>query len=72
MSADVQAKRKNRKRKKTFLGNARKYAKKGHYGRGSKIDEDTFQFFLRSLETFKLGFDDDESRGLLLFTYFKP
>ncbi|KAL1501660.1 hypothetical protein ABEB36_006952 [Hypothenemus hampei] len=56
-------KKNNRKRKKSFLKNARKYAKKGHFGRGSQMDEDTYQFFLRSLETFNLGFEDEESKS---------
>lgn len=53
-----------RKRKKTFLKNARKYAKKGCYGRGSQLDADTYQYFVRIMETFREGFDseDDKSR----------
>ncbi|XP_066249422.1 nucleolar protein 9 [Euwallacea similis] len=71
MSSEASVKRKNRKRKKTFLGNARKYAKKGCFGRGSKMDEDTYQFFLRSLETFRLGFDDEELKSIFVDNVFE-
>ncbi|CAH0550818.1 unnamed protein product [Brassicogethes aeneus] len=56
-------KRNNRKRKKSFLKNARKYAKKGHYGRGSHIEADTYQYFVRIMETYREGFDNDEDKA---------
>lgn len=56
-------KRKNRKRKKTFLQNARKYAKKGTYGRGSHLNEDTYQYFVRVLELYKDGFETEEEKS---------
>lgn len=63
MSDEPQEKRKNRKRKKSFLKNARKYAKRGHFGRGSQIDEETYQYFLRVMETFKQDALDDEEKS---------
>lgn len=53
-----------RKRKKSFLKNARKYGKKGCYGRGTQLDADTYQYFIRIMEVFKEGFDTDEDKGL--------
>lgn len=52
-----------RKRKKSFLKNARKYAKKGHYGRGSQLDGDTYQYFVRIMEAYREGFSSDEDKG---------
>ncbi|ERL90018.1 nucleolar protein 9 [Dendroctonus ponderosae] len=66
MSDEPQEKRKNRKRKKSFLKNARKYAKRGHFGRGSQIDEDTYQYFLRVMETFKQEALDEEEKAILV------
>lgn len=54
--------RNKRKRKKTFLSNARKYGKKGCYGRGSELDADTYQYFVRILEAYKEGFPSDEDK----------
>lgn len=66
MSENSEIKRKNRKRKKSFLKNARKYAKKGYYGRGSHMDADTYQYFVRIMEAYREGFDseDDKSKSL--------
>ncbi|GLV36333.1 uncharacterized protein CBL_08827 [Carabus blaptoides fortunei] len=61
-SQNNQEKRKNRKRKKTFLSNARKYAKKGTFGRGSHLSEDTYQYFVRVLEIYKEGFPSEEEK----------
>lgn len=57
-----QANKNRRKRKKSFLKNARKYGKKGCYGRGSQLDADTYQYFVRILEAFKEGFPSDEDK----------
>lgn len=51
-----------RKRKKSFLKNARKYAKKGCFGRGSQLDADTYQYLVRVLEAFKEGFPSEETK----------
>lgn len=60
---EVNAEIKNkRKRKKSFLRNARKYAKKGSYGRGSQLDEETYQYFVRIMEVYREGFPSDEER----------
>ncbi|XP_060536654.1 nucleolar protein 9 [Cylas formicarius] len=60
-----------RKRKKTFLQNARKYAKKGWYGRGSQMDADTYQYFVGVLEAYKEGFDNDDDKMAFVQNVFK-
>lgn len=54
--------RHKRKRKKSFLKNARKYGKKGCYGRGSQLDAETYQYLVGLLETFKGGFPSEEEK----------
>lgn len=68
---DEQSKYK-RKRKKSFLKNARKYAKKGCYGRGSQLDADTYQYFVRIMEAYKEGFpSEDEKRKFCTLHFLK-
>lgn len=70
MSAEPQDnKRNNRKRKKSFLKNARKYAKKGHFGRGSHIESDLYQYFVRIMETYREGFDNEEDKRKLTLKF---
>ncbi|RZC39239.1 hypothetical protein BDFB_004216 [Asbolus verrucosus] len=60
-----------RKRKKSFLKNARKYAKKGCYGRGSQLDPDTYQYFVRIMEAYREGFDTDEDKSIFVNNVFE-
>lgn len=76
MSEDTQDPNKyKRKRKKTFLRNARKYGKKGCYGRGSELDADTYQTLVRLMEVYKAGFPSHDDKGkhyhtiLFIFTH---
>ncbi|KAG5894944.1 hypothetical protein JTB14_023293 [Gonioctena quinquepunctata] len=71
MSSDIPNKRNNRKRKKSFLKNARKYAKKGHFGRGSQLDSDTYQYFVRIMEAYKEGFDNEEDKIIFVNNVFE-
>ncbi|XP_076268838.1 nucleolar protein 9 [Rhynchophorus ferrugineus] len=71
MSEAVTTKPYKRKRKKTFLSNARKYAKRGYYGRGSHMDADTYQYFVRILEVFKQGFENDEEKAIFVGNVFE-
>lgn len=59
---DAQPKRKWKK-KKTLLSNARKYGKKECWGRGTKITEDMYHYFVGILEAMKKGVDTDEDKG---------
>lgn len=63
--------RNKRKRKKTFLQNARKYAKKGYYGRGSHMDADMYQYFVRILEVFKQGFENNDDKAVFVDNVFE-
>lgn len=60
-------KRKWRKKRKNFLSNAKKYAKKGQMGRGTKMSEELYQYFVGILEAIKKGIEDEEERRKLLF-----
>ncbi|KAI4467168.1 nucleolar protein 9 [Holotrichia oblita] len=68
---DISAKRYKRKRKKTFLKNARKYAKKGWYGRGSQLDAETYQYFVRILEVYREGFENDDDKKIFVNNVFQ-
>ncbi|XP_022913742.2 nucleolar protein 9 [Onthophagus taurus] len=60
-----------RKRKKSFLKNARKYGKKGCYGRGVQLDADTYQYVVKSMEAFREGFDSEENKKMFIENVFK-
>lgn len=60
--AEVKNEKYKRKRKKSFLKNARKYAKKGCYGRGSQLDSETYQYFVRIMEAYREGFPSEEDK----------
>lgn len=55
-------KRKNRKKRKNFLSNAKKYAKKGQMGRGTQIPEEMYQYFVGILESMKKGIENEDER----------
>lgn len=59
-------KKKSRKKKKSVLSNARKYAKKGQLGRGTKMEEDTYQYFVGILEVMKDGLDTEEETAMMV------
>ncbi|XP_018569686.1 nucleolar protein 9 [Anoplophora glabripennis] len=71
MSGDLTNRRPNRKRKKSFLKNARKYAKKGFYGRGSELDADTYQYFVRIMEAYRQGFENEEDQIMFINNVFE-
>ncbi|VEN34580.1 unnamed protein product [Callosobruchus maculatus] len=71
MSESSVNKNRNKKRKKSFLKNARKYAKKGCYGRGSELDADTYQYFVRIMEAYREGFDNDEDKIVFVNNVFE-
>lgn len=55
--------RKGRKRK-SLLKKAKKYGKKGKFGRGVLLDEDVYQYFVRVLELVQTNtFETDEEKG---------
>ncbi|KAF5281835.1 hypothetical protein FQA39_LY05049 [Lamprigera yunnana] len=60
-----------RKRKKNFLKNAKGYGKKGMYGRGTQLDADTYQYFVRILEVHKEGFPSEEEKSIFINNVFQ-
>ncbi|XP_049830781.1 nucleolar protein 9-like isoform X2 [Schistocerca gregaria] len=60
-----------KRKKKSFLKNARKYGKKGKFGRGSHINEETYQYFLRVLELDKSGFNNPEEKQIFVENVFQ-
>lgn len=56
-------KRRPRKKRKNFLANAKKYAKKGQMGRGTKIPEELYQYFVGILDAMKQGIEDKDERS---------
>ncbi|CAB3229303.1 unnamed protein product [Arctia plantaginis] len=63
--SDVNKKR-SRKKRKNFLANAKKYAKKGQMGRGTKIPEELYQYFVGILDVMKQGIENEEERCALV------
>lgn len=51
------------KKKHSFFSKARKYARKGLYGRGKNVDEETYNYFVRVMERLKEEFEDEEEKG---------
>lgn len=64
-------KRKWRKKRKNFLSNAKKYAKKGQMGRGTKMSDELYQYFVGILDAIKKGIEDEEERRKFGFIYAK-
>lgn len=52
-----------RKRKKTFLQNAKGFGKKGKFGHGTQLDQDTYDYFIRVLELLKGDFENPQDKG---------
>ena len=51
------------KKKRSFLYKARKYGRKGMYGRGKNVDEETYNYFVRVMERLKEDFEDEDDKG---------
>jgi nucleolar protein 9 len=53
-----------KRKRKSFLKNAKKYGKKGKFGRGSHLKEDIYQYFVRVLELIQTdSFETEEEKG---------
>ncbi|KAL3287548.1 hypothetical protein HHI36_002016 [Cryptolaemus montrouzieri] len=71
MSENAERSMNKRKRKKSFLKNARKYAKKGHFGCGSQLESDTYQYFVKIMEVYREGFDNDDDKRVFVNNVFQ-
>lgn len=61
-------KKRQRKKRKNFLSNAKKYAKKGQMGRGTQIPEELYQYFVGILDVIKQGVADPDERSKFLLS----
>ncbi|XP_041989050.1 nucleolar protein 9 [Aricia agestis] len=59
-------KKRQRKKRKNFIANAKKYAKKGQMGRGTKVPEELYQYFVGILDAIKEGVTDPDERQALV------
>ncbi|XP_053618635.1 nucleolar protein 9 [Plodia interpunctella] len=59
-------KKRVRKKRKNFLANAKKYAKKGQMGRGTRMPDELYQYFVGILDAMKQGLEDREERVALV------
>ncbi|CAH1397649.1 unnamed protein product [Nezara viridula] len=55
-------KSRKRKQKRSLLGQARKYGRKGQYGRGTHVGEDVYQYFLKIYEMKLEEFETEEEK----------
>ncbi|XP_023720545.1 uncharacterized protein LOC111871577 [Cryptotermes secundus] len=61
---DVYLRGRERKRRKSILKNAKKYAKKGKCGTGSYLNEDIYQYYVRVLELLHTNnFETEEEKA---------
>ncbi|KAL0811657.1 hypothetical protein ABMA28_009107 [Loxostege sticticalis] len=58
--------KRNRKKRKNFIANAKKYAKKGQMGRGTRMPDELYQYFVGILDAMKQGVEDKEERVALV------
>ncbi|KAJ0171267.1 hypothetical protein K1T71_012817 [Dendrolimus kikuchii] len=59
-------KKKYKKKRKDFLSNAKKYAKKGQMGRGTKIPDELYQYFVGILDAMKQGIESEDEKVALV------
>lgn len=63
-STGTEERKKNRKRKRTFLQEAKKHAKRSNrFGNGSELSRDQYEYFVNVLSIWNKGFPNDEERG---------
>jgi nucleolar protein 9 len=56
---------KKKKKKRSFLQQAKKFGKQGRFGKGQDIDANTYNYFVQVLSNLdKNDFEDEESRGI--------
>jgi nucleolar protein 9 len=61
---EVQRGVKKGRKRKSLLKNAKKYGKRGKFGRGTHLDEDIYKYFVHVLELVeKNKFETEEEKG---------
>jgi len=58
-------KSKRRHKRKSLLSNAKGYAKKKCYGRGAQLDENTYNYYVRIMETLRDVEDNLQEKGIV-------
>lgn len=58
---------KRKKKNSRFLRNAKGFAKQGIFGRGTKIEDDHYNYFINILDAMKNGFEDVDEKGINRF-----
>ena len=59
-----------KRKRKSFLQKAKNYGKKGKFGRGSHLNEDIYQYFIRVLGLLRENsFGSDEEKGINQFIF---
>ncbi|XP_037965736.2 nucleolar protein 9 [Plutella xylostella] len=66
IETDNPNKKKGRKKRKNFLSNAKKYGKKDQFGRGTKMTEELYQYFVGILDAMKKGIEEEDERQALV------
>jgi hypothetical protein len=63
---EVQRGARKAKKRKSLLKKAKKYGKKGKFGRGTHLNEDIYQYFVHVLELVETKkFETEEEKGIV-------
>ena len=60
-----------KKKKKSFLQNAKGFGKKDSFGRGSNLEKEDYQYFLEILKSINVGFDKDSAKRTMANNVFE-
>lgn len=60
---------KRRNKDSRFLSNARGFGKKGIYGRGTQIEQESFSYFINISDAIRQGFENLEDKGNISMCY---
>lgn len=53
-----------KRKKKSFIQKTMKFHKKGLHGKGVRIDDETFEYFLHILKILNQNFESDEDKSM--------
>ncbi|TRY73701.1 hypothetical protein TCAL_00913 [Tigriopus californicus] len=72
MESPADYQRKKKKSKKSYLQKARRYGVRGILGRGRQIDQDTYDYYVRVLDTLnREAWDDEEGQAMFIANVFQ-
>lgn len=58
-----------KRKKKSFFQKSKKYYKKGIQGKGIRIDEESFEYFLHVLKVMNQEFESEDDKSKILITF---